>query len=283
MFKGLNSGIVQEFSCLGWLVYLMVLLDILFPMLSHAGLQIISPRTGIVVAPGNTIHVVVAVDGGTTFSEVQVIIEGVGFSVPLTAPPYEFDIPIPTGFLGLKNLKAVGITSRDTDESSPPVVIDIEGTFIVTGLQTTPSSIKFAFAGQEFPLRIMGLLADGTQVDVSKSSRTSYTSADPSVARVDSSGLVTAVGQGTSKTTKIMVQYQGKTLLIPVTVPQGIKGDLNSDGRVDQDDVNIILDFRNTPATGPFDARDLNKDGMIDALDASQLILLCTRPRCETH
>jgi hypothetical protein len=57
-------------------------------------------------------------------------------------------------------------------------------------------------------------------------------------------------------------------------------GDLDGNGDVDQNDLNIILAALNTPATGPGDPRDLDGDGMITGLDARKLIALCTRPRC---
>jgi hypothetical protein len=52
---------------------------------------------------------------------------------------------------------------------------------------------------------------------------------------------------------------------------------------VDQNDLNIITLALNTPATKPFDARDLNGDGVINALDARILVTLCTRAGCATH
>jgi len=57
-------------------------------------------------------------------------------------------------------------------------------------------------------------------------------------------------------------------------------GDLNGDGQVDKSDLNILMDALNTPANGPNDARDLNHDGVINALDARILVTLCTHPGC---
>ena len=65
--------------------------------------------------------------------------------------------------------------------------------------------------------------------------------------------------------------------------PAPIRGDLDRDGDVDQNDLNLLLAARNQPATGPNDPRDLDGDGKITVLDARKLTLLCTRPRCATQ
>jgi hypothetical protein len=59
-----------------------------------------------------------------------------------------------------------------------------------------------------------------------------------------------------------------------------IKGDLDGDRDVDQLDLNVVIAARNKPASGVNDPRDLDKNGVINALDVRKLTLLCTRSRC---
>lgn len=58
-----------------------------------------------------------------------------------------------------------------------------------------------------------------------------------------------------------------------------VTGDLNGDGDVDLDDVNIIKAHLNQPASACPEC-DLDGDGKITALDSRKLVLLCTCPRC---
>lgn len=62
-----------------------------------------------------------------------------------------------------------------------------------------------------------------------------------------------------------------------------IPGDLDADGDVDRNDMQIILTARNQPASGANDPKDINGDGTITVRDARALRALCTRPRCSTQ
>lgn len=75
-----------------------------------------------------------------------------------------------------------------------------------------------------------------------------------------------------------MVDYS--ELTITYTTASAAPGDLNNDGAVDRDDVNILLLGLNTLASGPNDPRDLDHDGRITALDVRKMVANCTLMLC---
>jgi hypothetical protein len=58
------------------------------------------------------------------------------------------------------------------------------------------------------------------------------------------------------------------------------QGDLDVDGDIDQDDVNLLRAALKMRVPDPSDPRDLDRDGKITARDLRQLKSLCTRPKC---
>ena len=58
-----------------------------------------------------------------------------------------------------------------------------------------------------------------------------------------------------------------------------VRGDLDGDGDIDRNDLNILLGYRTQPASACI-ACDLDEDGTITVLDARKLVIMCTRPRC---
>ena len=65
---------------------------------------------------------------------------------------------------------------------------------------------------------------------------------------------------------------------LDLTVPL-LLGDADGDRDIDRDDINLIVAARNQPA-GVSDPRDLNADGVINAVDARLAALRCTRAQC---
>jgi predicted extracellular nuclease len=60
-----------------------------------------------------------------------------------------------------------------------------------------------------------------------------------------------------------------------------LRGDADGDGDIDSNDINLIVAARNQTATSN-DARDVNADGVINAVDARLAATRCTRAQCAT-
>jgi hypothetical protein len=246
-------------------------------------IQSVSPLPGSVFLSGQQFNVTVTVTPGA-FTSVGVIARNLGESSILSRPPYVFSFVAPSGgMMGPLTLTALGLISTTPPNvvSSQEVVVSVEEAITnIVNLHVGPPAMWLTFIGQQMPLIVSGTYVDGGAAELTQSPNVRYTSGNSSIAQVSSVGLVTAIGPGN---TEVTVSYGGKTASIAISVSHSIRGDINADGKVDTDDLNILDSFLNTPVTGPNDARDLNHDGVINALDARILTTLCTYPRCATR
>jgi len=112
-------------------------------------------------------------------------------------------------------------------------------------------------------------LLDGEE-DINKNGAVDIGETSPILADTDGDGY--SDGEEVAK---------GSEPLDPNSVP-AITGDLDNDADIDQNDLNILLTYRNQPASECPEC-DIDGDGVITVLDARKLVLLCTRPRCATE
>lgn len=100
--------------------------------------------------------------------------------------------------------------------TAQPVVRNVERPDRPVSLDIQPSVLTLS-AGKEIPLTVTGTYRDGSTAVLTKSTKTTYASQDPSVATVTSEGVVKAVAPGD---TNIVVNG---TILISVTVDGPIR------------------------------------------------------------
>jgi Bacterial Ig-like domain (group 2) len=84
----------------------------------------------------------------------------------------------------------------DGDVESEAVTIDVEKSEERVRIWMEPSVIQFEHVEDQIPVRVLGAFADGSSEERTKSSKTTFTSADPNVATVTADGMVTGVGPG---------------------------------------------------------------------------------------
>ena len=184
-------------------------------------ITITAPATGTTVVPGQTLQVSVSVAAGTTFSAIQVIGEDIGIAPPKQSPPYSFGLKIPNNIIGAKKITALGIIGPGNGVFSQSVVVNVETPTPLTDLDVSPPRINFRHVGDQVNLTVIGKFGDGTELDVTHSSNTSYQTNDATVATVSTDGVVTAAGVGT---TGIIIKYGGRVFPVPVSVTQTFAG-----------------------------------------------------------
>ena len=239
-------------------------------------LQIISPADRAFVSPGQTISVVVAPAPNTSWVGVFVVGEDpLGTTDSSTVQPFKFSITIPADIRPKDyGLTAFGRLTNGSRAQSPSITIRVKNRLPLINLHAEMSTINFSFVGEQFPLLITGTFTHSSEADITQAPDTTFASDNAGVVAVNAAGLVTAVGPGSAR---IIIRNSDKSIIVLVSVPSTIRGDLDGDGDVDQDDLNIILDSIGQPAVRPVDARDLDSDGIIDLRDAVALKALCTR------
>jgi hypothetical protein len=177
-------------------------------------LQITSPTDGTVVNPGQLVTVVVTPTRGGSFSKVFLIGEDpIGREMKQVlsgSPPYQFTVTIPKNIVSAKGyfISAMGIAvSGGQSGKSLHIHLDVEPSAAISRISVQPTAIHFTRAGEQIPVTVTGTFADGSTMDITKSSQTTYRSGDTTGVTVKSTGIVTAVGPGRWGVTPVVVQY----------------------------------------------------------------------------
>jgi hypothetical protein len=188
------------------------------PLGAQVSVQITSPASGIVVHPGQTLNLSVAVSGGPV-SGVAIIGELSGISQIQTSAPYQFSIQVPPSGMApeIYDYYAVGIAASGPVYSAP-IAVDLERPDSPVSISVQEQSLVFDSLGQTQSLLVCGNYADGTTLNISQSSLTTYslTSGSPAPVTVAPNDLITSVAVGTGR---IVVNGQ---YWVPVTVQPAI-------------------------------------------------------------
>jgi len=190
-------------------------------------LRILSPASGVVVRPGQTVTITVSADaaveklvltGQHPLGMAQLASGGAAGRVAQSQEhPLQFLLTIPTAIQpGIYRVTAVGRTADGTVESNA-LALDVERPDQPSRVWAEPSIIQFAHLGDQIPLRVLAAFADGSQAELTRSHNTAFTSADPRVASITPGGMVTAVKEGT---TSILVRTPSADYSIPVRVQE---------------------------------------------------------------
>jgi hypothetical protein len=110
----------------------------------------------------------------------------------------------------------VGRTSDGVVESNA-LALDVERPDEPTRIWVEPSIIQFTHLGEKIPVRVLGAFADGSQAELTRSSKTKFASADPRIASITAGGMVMALGEGR---TSILVRTLSADYSVPVRMQE---------------------------------------------------------------
>jgi hypothetical protein len=237
---------------------------------------VVSPVEGQEVSAGSSVQLVLSPAPAVSLNDVEVW-SPIGSYIQHTASP--ITIGIPNNRLGPVKLLIVGKSSDGSVlEINRTIKID---TFItLNAIRVNPAVARLVAPGSstngisETRLSISGIYEDGIIRDISRLPQAVVASDNPTVATVDSTGFVKAHAPGQASVSVAVGSIIGNSRIL-VNIFE-LQGDLNGDGRVDQNDLKAMLAALNTKASGPGDPRDLNSDGSIDNVDVTLLQSTCS-------
>jgi hypothetical protein len=192
-------------------------------------LRVLSPASGLVVRPGQTVTITVSADsavqklvliGQHPLGMARLASDGAAGMVaqdPAQGHPLQFLLTIPTAIRpGTYRVSAVGRTSGGAMESKA-LVLDVERPDQPTRIWAEPSIIQFTHLGDQIPLRVLGAFADGSRAELTRSSHTTFASSDSRIASITAGGMVTAVQAGR---TSILVRTPSADYSVPIRVQE---------------------------------------------------------------
>jgi Chitobiase/beta-hexosaminidase C-terminal domain/Bacterial Ig-like domain (group 3) len=165
---------------------------------AQSSLQITSPADGTVFNPGQTIAVTVG-PTGAGFSYLAV--DGqypLEFGIPVPGATNQFSVLIPTTTPpGYYTFAAAGLTTQGQTVFSPQIKIAVQRTDAPIRLSVEPSIFELN-VGEKGNMHVWGAYGDGSNFFLSYAPNTTYLSNKPSIATVDSQGIITAVSPGST-------------------------------------------------------------------------------------
>lgn len=156
---------------------------------------IVAPATGTVVAPGESVRVVVEANS------TRVMLVGPETSVIDEAAPFEFDLVIPAAAVGSFPIKAMGASAEGAFAESNTVTLSVRGPTLQS-MKVVPRDMILVGPGSTQSLVVLGTYSDGVERDITDpSAGTTYVASSEGVVGVSPAGVVTALSPGVGSVT----------------------------------------------------------------------------------
>lgn len=196
-------------------LYAAVLIVAAEPVMAAGPLSITSPTPGQTFVHTDQVTVSVQVDAPVAGEPVGVrFVDETGGSVPLSAPPYVFQLGLLGGSIGPRTIEASCVRADGTIVSDR-VTISVAAGADLTRLEVQPAQVQVE-PGKKVGLYVEGVFANGSRYQLSDAgggTQYSLIQGSSDVATVSSEGIVTAGVEGSA-----IVQVQNGSILARVPV-----------------------------------------------------------------
>jgi Bacterial Ig-like domain (group 2) len=186
-------------------------------------LRITSPANGAVVNPGQILKLTVISPANARFEMVALISPIDGISGFATSVPAELLLQVPADISCGKYPVTVDGRTVSGQSTSEFIEVDVErpDTPIQLSFLNDYRQLEFTALGESFHMNVLATFSDGRILDVTQSSRVTYSSSNRNVATVDRTGAITPVGIGNALVSAIYTNGDRNVrIAIPVSVPK---------------------------------------------------------------
>ena len=212
----MNRLLVRNRTALWVSLLALVLCFLAWCGFARPSLTITSPKSGVIVHPGEFIRVKVRATPYLRFRLVMIAgspaVECGGAEL---WPPFHFTVKVSDkAGPGAVNIVAEGTTGPGGLHSSEPVTLFIDVKVAPKSLKIEPDSV-FARVGETVHLRVIAMFMPFGNRDLDGFPGVSFASKDPGIASVSEDGTIRGHGAGS---TLVTVKYKGTKAEIPVEV-----------------------------------------------------------------
>ena len=190
--------------------------DVSVELVSHPGINIVSPSLGSTHEPGSFISLEVNVDPALNISEIVVFasVSRTGIDpVVLSAPLFSGVMAVPNEYTGSVTLSAVASDATGTVVGTSEVIANVVSSEMPASIYTG-NDVEFMAPGEGgMQVRPVAIYSNGVHRHVRTQS--SFSSSNPAVASVTADGLVAAVSKGVAF---ISAEFMGKTAYAEIRV-----------------------------------------------------------------
>ena len=157
------------------------------------------PATDWIAQPGGTIQIEVDVDYS---GPIELVLLGDGIISSISQAPYETTWEIPDDAIGQVSFILLAMTEDEIVGGAGPFTFPVELGKPLVRLELSPQYLSLSGPNDVDYMSLVGVWSDSVHRNVSNSDLgTVYTSLDPSIAVINSRGLVTAVSEGSTQIT----------------------------------------------------------------------------------